>query len=61
MANIYLFQFNNRNTRKIGETFSKLTMKTPDRRRRRGSGIFIVDFEHILHHFLMLLLLTLNK
>ena len=25
-------------------------MKTPDRRRRRGSGIFIVDFEHILHH-----------
>ena len=25
------------------------------------AGIFIVDFEHISHHFLVFLLLTLNR
>ena len=30
-------------------------------KRQRGSGIFIVNFEHIPYHFVMLLLLTLNK
>ena len=39
---------------------SKLTIKTPKRRHRRRSGAFIVDFEHISHHFLLILLLTLN-
>ena len=29
-ANIYLFKFNNRNTRKRGEIFSKLTIKKPE-------------------------------
>ena len=29
-ANIYLFKFNNRNTRKGYEMCSKLTMKTPE-------------------------------
>ena len=36
-------------------------MKTPERRQWRGSGIFIVNFEHISHLFLEFLLLTLNK
>ena len=32
-ANIYLLQFNNRNAGKMSETGSKLTIKTPERRR----------------------------
>ena len=31
-ANIYLFKVNDRNTRKIGEICSKLTLKTPEPR-----------------------------
>ena len=27
----------------------------------RGSGVFILNFEHILHFFLLFLLLTLNS
>ena len=44
-ANIYLFKVNNRNTRKMCVICSKLTIKTPERRRL----------------FLLFLLLTLNK
>ena len=40
-ANIYLFKVNNRNTRKRCETCSKLTIKTPERRQWRRSGVFI--------------------
>ena len=32
-ANIYLFQINNRSSRKRCEIFSKLIIKTPERRR----------------------------
>ena len=60
-ANIYLLKGNNRNTRKRCEICSKLTIKTQERRHWRRSGIFIVNFEHILHLFLVFLLLTLNK
>ena len=42
-------------------TCSKLTIKTPKRRQWRHSGVFIFNFEHILHLFLVILLLTLNK
>ena len=49
LANIYLFKFNNRETRKKSEMYSKLTIKTPDRRQWRLSGVFIVNFEHISH------------
>ena len=40
----------------------KLTIKTPERRRRhwRRFGDFIVNFEHISHLALVFLLLTLN-
>ena len=31
------------------EIWSKLTVKTPERRQWRCSGVFIVNFDHILH------------
>ena len=40
------------------EICSKLTIKTPERHQRHCSGVFIVNFEHISHLFLVLLLLT---
>ena len=39
---------------------SKLTIKIPERRQWRRSGVFIVTFEHILHLALVFLLLSLN-
>ena len=57
LENIYLFKMNNRNTKKRCEICSTLTMKTPERRHWPRSGVFIVNFEHILHLFLMFLLL----
>ena len=49
-AKIYLFKANNGNTRKKCKICSKLTVKT---RQWRRSGVFIVNFEHILHLFLV--------
>ena len=43
----YMFKVNNRNTRTGCEICSKLTIKTPERRHWRRSGVFIVNFEHI--------------
>ena len=40
--------------------YSKLTIKTLERRRRR-SVVFIVNFEHISQLFIAFLLLTLDK
>ena len=45
-AGIYLLKVNNRNTRARFEVCSKLTTKTPERRR---SGVLIVNFEHTSH------------
>ena len=59
-ASIYLFNVNNRNSRKRYEICSKLTTKKSQWRRCR-SGVFIINFEHISHLFLEFLLLTLNK
>ena len=59
-SGIYLLKVNNRNTRKRCEICSKLTIKIPERRQWRRSGIFIVNFEHILHLALVFLLLTSN-
>ena len=56
-----MFKINNRNTEKRCETYSKLTIKTPERSQRRRSGDFIVSFQHISHLILVFLLLTLNK
>ena len=59
-AGIYLLKVNNRNTRTRCEICSKLTIKTPERRQWRRSGVFIVNFEHISHLVLVFLMLTLN-
>ena len=53
-ANINLFKVNNKNSRKRYEICSKLTIKT------LVFGVYIVNFEHISHLFLVFLLLTLN-
>ena len=56
-----MFKVNNRNTRTRCEICSKLTIKTPELRQWRSSGVFIVNFEHISHLVLVFLLLTLSK
>ena len=60
-VNTDFFKVNNKNTRKRCEMYSKLTIKTPKRDHRRRFGVFIVKSEHISGHFLVLLMLTLNK
>ena len=45
-ADIYLYKVNNGNNRKMYEICSKLT-KATERRLRRRSGIFTVDFEQV--------------
>ena len=58
------FKVNNRNARKRCGIYSKLTIKslsTPNWRHCLCSGVFIVNFEHILYVFLVSRLLTLYK
>ena len=57
---IYLLKVYNRNTRARCEICSELTIKLPERHQWHGSGVFIVNFEHISHAGLLFLLLTLN-
>ena len=52
---------NNRNTGTSCEIYSKLTMKAPERRHWRRSGVFIVNFEHISHLVLVFLWLILSR
>ena len=52
-AGIYLLKVNNRNIRTRCGICSKLTIKTPEQRQWRRSGVFIVNFEHISHHVLV--------
>ena len=44
-----MFKVNNRNARKRCETCSEFTIKTPERCQWCCSGVFIVNFEYILH------------
>ena len=60
-AGNYLFQVNNRNTSTRCEIYSKLTIKTPERRQYCRSGVFIVNFEHIPRLNLVFLLFTLSR
>ena len=60
-AGNYIFKVNNRNTKTKCEICSKLTIKIPERRHWRRSGIFIVNFEHISYLVLVFLLLTLSR
>ena len=59
-AGIYLFQAHNGNTRTMCEICLKLTIKTPEQRRRR-SGVFIVKCEQNSHMVLVFPLLTSKK
>ena len=54
-------QYNTRKDATYIQLTIKLTIKTPERCQWRRSGIFIVNFEHISHIFLVFLLLTLKK
>ena len=60
-AGNYMFKVTNRNTRTRWEICSKLTIKIPERRYWRRSGIFIVNSEQISHLVLVFLLLTLSR
>ena len=61
-GNICLLKVNNRNTGKRYEIYSKVTMKTAEWRQWRRCRVCIVNFENILHFFLLVfLLLTLSK
>ena len=60
-AGIYLLKINNRNTRTRREICSELTIKMPEWRQWRRSGVFIVNFEDISHLVLVFLLLTLSR
>ena len=57
---MYMLKVNNRNTRTPCEVCLMLTIKIPERRQCRHSGIFIANFEHISYLVLVFLLLTLN-
>ena len=57
----YMFKVNNRKTRTRCEICSELTMQTPERHQWCGSGVFVVNFEHISHLVLSFLLLLLSK
>ena len=55
------FKVNNRDTKTRCKICLKLTIKTLERRQWRRSSVFIVNFEHISHLVLVILLLALNK
>ena len=60
-ADIYLFKFDNGNTRTMCEICSILTLRAPRLRRWRPSVVFMVNFEQISHIVIVFSLLTLNN
>ena len=42
--------------KKGAKIYSKLTLKAPEQGHLRRSGVFTVNFEHILHLFLLFLM-----
>ena len=60
-ADSYFFNVNNGNTRAMGKICSKLTIKTPEKRQWCRFGVFVINFEQILHIVQEFPLLTLNK
>ena len=60
-ADIYLLKINNGNTKTMYEICPWLTLKTPEWRHCRRSGVFIATFEQISHIVLVFRLLTINK
>ena len=60
-AGTYMFKVNNRNTKTRCKICLKLTIKTPEWRQWRRSGVFIVNFKHISRFVLLFLSLTLSS
>ena len=60
-AGTYMFKVNNRNTKTRCKICLKLTIKTPEWRQWRRSGVFIVNFKHISRLVLLFLSLTLSS
>lgn len=58
---VCLFRFSNGCTRVMCVIFSKLTLMTPEQCQWPRCGIFLVNFEKILHLVLIFPLLTLSK
>ena len=57
----YVFKVNNKSTKTRCEIYFNLTTKTPEWRHWHRSGIFIVNFKHVLHLVLVFLLSALSK
>ena len=55
------FTFSKLTTETLCAICSKLTEKTLERRQRRRLSVLIVKFEHLLHRFLVFVLLNLNR
>ena len=55
-----MFKVNNRNSRTKYEIFSKLTIKTPEQRHWRRSGVFIFNFERISKHVSIIIFEQVN-
>ena len=60
-AGTYMFKVNNRNTKTRCKICLKLTIKTPEWRQGRRSGVYIVNFKHISRLVLLFLSLTLSS
>ena len=60
MSLLTLFKVKNRNSRTRCEIYSKLTIKTPERRQWRRFGVFIVNFKHITHLVLVTTVSTVS-
>ena len=60
-AGNYMIKINNRNTKIRCGICSKLTLKTPERRQWRRSGVFNNNFEHISHLVIVFISLTLCR
>ena len=56
-----MFKISYGNTRKMCEICSELTLKIPEQRQLCRSGVFIDNFEHMSHLFVVILFLVLNK
>ena len=60
-AGNYMFKVNNRNSKTGCEICSRLTIKTPERHHCGRSGVFIVNFDHISHLFVVFLLMSFSR
>ena len=60
-AGNYMFKVNNRNSKTGCEICSRLTIKTPELHHCGRSGVFIVNFDHISHLFVVFLLISFSR